>query len=218
MRKSLLFLLLSIGVLLAGCNSPNEPEEQPVQENEAETPEVETPQDEASQEESDLENEEEKVVEKGDTIGVTMEEFKERFNKQASERNIEFKVDSYEWRERDEGLQTAELEFAEDIRLTALGFEDEELKSVLLEVEGHESRQLTFDLIETLIASSNVELKENDIQEIMAELGLTDSKVDGDDTQSGATKDGLKYLVNDETLNWLEFVVANVNDADFELE
>lgn len=214
MRKSLLFLLLSIGLVLAGCNDSNEPEEQPVQENEAETPEVETP-----QEETDLENEEEQVVGKGDTIGLTMEEFKERFNEQASERDIEFKIDSYEWRERDEGVKTAELEFAEDIRLTALGFDkEEELKAVLLEVEGHESRQLTFDLMETVIASSNAELKENDIQEIMGELGLTDPKVDGDDTQSGATKDGLKYLVNDETLNWLEFVVANVNDADFELE
>ena len=88
----------------------------------------------------------------------------------------------------------------------------------MLEVSGHDSRELVFNVIEAVIEATNPSLTADDLQEIMTELGLTDSAQDGKNEELMYVQGGLKYLLNDEEGNWLEFLVANENDTDFELE
>ena len=217
MRKNVKILLLALILLLslAACSDSKEPEK----DNEIETPVSEKPSEKVEEDEKPESNTE-SSIEGDNSIGATAEEFKERFNEHVSNNNLEFTIDDYEWVDYQSNAQLASFEFDEDITLTAAleNESSEELKTVLLEVSGHDSRELVFNVIETVIEATNPSLTADDLQEIMTELGLTDSAQDGKNEELMYVQGGLKYLLNDEEGNWLEFLVANENDTDFELE
>ncbi|WP_313428571.1 hypothetical protein [Siminovitchia terrae] len=158
---------------------------------------------------------------KEEQIGMTMDEFKTRYNEKVpSDDQIDFQMGDYNWDKKDDGISTAGFEFGEDYVITGMANTgNEELKAVLLEVKGGDStRQTAFDLIRAIMRSSNPELTTENIDELMKDLGLTNPDGDGNNTVSQTARDGLKYLVNDERSHWLEFVVANETDTDFEAE
>ena len=215
MGKNMKFLMLALVLTLglAACSNSKELEKE--NEDEIESSVSETPAEKVGKEDEKTESNTE------NSIGATAEEFQNRFNEQASNNGLDFKIEEYDWLDYVPGVQQAMFTFDDDdITLTtALEVEvSEELKAVLVEVSGHDSRESVFNFIETVIESANPSLTVGDVQEIMTELGLTDPSQDGQDEELMYVHGGLKYLLNDEEGNWLEFLVANENDTDFELE
>ncbi len=222
MKSRMTVLLLSLFVVLGLAACGNNESDTDTNETPAAAENTEKKMDDNKDKKAEGQEEQtEKVELKDEQIGLTMDEFKARFNEKApSGGDVDFKMGDYSWRDRDKGLSTAGFDFSEDYAVTAMAKTgNEELKAVLLEVKGGDStRQTAFDLIRAIMESSNPELTKEDIDGLMKDLNLTNPDGDGDDTVSQTARDGLKYLVNDESSHWLEFVVANETDTDFEAE
>lgn len=220
MKRSLLFLVLGFVLVfsLAACGDSKDSEEQEPEDKNAtleDLPEeIKKEDDEEKESISEPSNE-------GDTLlGATAEELKEQFNESASNRNLEFAIDEYRWELYESGETMASFHFDDDISLTTAAEEggSQELRAVLLEVNGHESRELVLDTIEALIESTNLDLTADNLTEIMKELGLTDPNKAGNIEDTVYVHDGLKYLLNEEEDNWVEFAIANENDPDLGVE
>lgn len=153
------------------------------------------------------------------TIGFSLDEFKERFNKNAKNNNLDMAIGDYEWKEYDETSELVTVEVYEDMDFNAMRVKDEEhVKMVHLEIDGAESRETAYALIQTMIESVDNEMTEADAKSIMAELKLDDVTVDGDGSERYYSKNGLIYLLMDDPDNWIEFGIANENDPDLDLE
>lgn len=203
---------------LAACgNSKDSPEPKPEDENVT----AEKPSEEISKDDDESENDAAHSIESDNTIGVTAEEFREHFKENVSNRGFEFEVEDYRWSdEYSSGAMLSVFDLVEDISLVA-AIEDEsseELKAILLEVDGHESRELALDTIEALIESVSPNLTADETKEIMYDLGLTDSDRAGNIKEFEYIYRGLSYLLNDEEGNWIEFAIANEKDTDFGVE
>lgn len=209
-RKCFLSFMLGAFVVigLIGCGNGNSADQKSESENKGKA--------ESIVEKSEVTKNDEENSELNDkTIGYTMEDFVNLFNENASKHGYEINIDEYDW-ESDTTVMSAGVELAEDIQLTGIKLADEEqLQGVLLEASGPESRQLVFDILETIIESSNPDFKKRDVKKVMKELGLSNPKKDGDDTESSTIHDGRKYLVDNGEGNWLEFIVINENDPEF---
>ena len=215
MKRSLLFLVLGIVLVfsLAACGDSKDSEEPKPEDKSVVS---ETPPEEI-EEVDEAESGSERSIEGDDTIGATTEEFRERFNENVSNRGFEFEMEDYRWNEYASGATMASFDFVDDISLTtAIADESSEgLKAILLEVDGHESRELTLDIIEALIESVSPDLSADETKDIMQKLGLTDPDRAGSIKEFEYVHGGLNYMLNDEEGNYVEFAIANENDTDF---
>lgn len=148
------------------------------------------------------------------TIGLSMDEFKAKFNEHAAAQGLDYKIEKFEWLDQEDGTRTATIELHDDLRINGLSTgEEDELKAILLEVEGFESRQTAFDIVNVIIKSVG-NVADEDAKMIMNGLGLKDPNEDGNDTETNVDHNGLKYLLINERSNYFEFGIANQNDPD----
>ncbi|MCM3638367.1 hypothetical protein M3152_11720 [Sporosarcina luteola] len=169
--------------------------------------------DEAGEETAD-DAEAENNLQNDQTIGLSMDKFKDKFNEHAAAQGLDYKIEKFEWLDQEDGTQTATIELHDDLRINGLSTgEEDELKAILLEVEGFESRQTAFDIVNVIIKSVG-NVADEDAKTIMNELGLKDPNEDGNDTETYVDHNGLKYLLINERSNYFEFGIANQNDPD----
>ncbi|MGG0668303.1 hypothetical protein ABE073_07190 [Lederbergia citrisecunda] len=148
------------------------------------------------------------------TIGLTMDEFKDKFNEHAATQGLDYKIEKYQWLDQGDGTQTATIELHDDLRINGLSTGDkDEMKAILLEVEGFEPRQTAFDIVDIIIKSVG-NVAENDAKKIMDGLGLEKPNEEGNYLEKDVEHDGLKYLLLSERSNYFEFGIVNKNDPD----
>lgn len=218
MDKRLRILMLGLVLILGLAACGNEKKDDSPNKGANSDKGAETITDEPEVDEEESEKETDSKLKHGETIGVTMDEFKNRFNENAAKQGLEYKIGDFEWQENIDGTQTTTIELHEDLHISGLlKGDEEELKAVLLEVEGFESRQTSFDLVQVIIESVDKDMTAKEAKGIMENLGLKDPNVDGDDSEQYTDRNGFKYLLMNETSNWLEFGIANENDPDLDL-
>ncbi|MFS0690754.1 hypothetical protein AB1K89_16075 [Sporosarcina sp. 179-K 8C2 HS] len=155
-----------------------------------------------------------RVLQNDKTIGLTMDEFKDKFNEQAAAQGLDYKIEEFEWVDHDDGTQTATIKLHDNLRLGGLATMDEdELKAFLLQVEGFEPRQTAFDLVNVIIKTVG-NVTDDDAKLIMDGLGLKDPNEQGDYTETTFDHDGLKYLLLTDKSNSFELGIANKNDPN----
>lgn len=214
LRNKLVLVLFGfvLALFLVACGKSNEEKVNTIVEAEA---------DEPAETEIEVGNQTEEVDESAKdsyTIGLTPEEFKTNFNESAEKRQLEMTIDAYEWEEVEDGFRVAELFEDGDVYIFALiDGDNEELKSVLLEVYGGDSRQVIFDMMKAMIESINPEHTE-DLDGIMAELDLIDPEKAGEDREVVTERNGLKYLFRDDVDNYIEFAIAHEDDGDLGID
>jgi len=148
------------------------------------------------------------------TIGLTMDEFKEQFNEHATAQGLDYKIENFEWLDQGDGTQTVTIELHDDLRISGLSTgEKDKMKAILLEVEGFEPRQTAFDIVEVIIKSVG-NVAGDDAKKIMDGLGLEEPNEEGNYIETDVEHDGLKYLLLSERSNYFEFGIANQNDPD----
>lgn len=221
MTSKLKFVLLGMLLVLglAACGNDKEKEQTDTsKEDNAVTDETELADENDEADDSNKTEANDKLL-NDKTIGFSLDEFKERFNENAKSNNLDMSIGDYEWEEYDEISELVTVEVYEDMDFNAMRVKDEEhVKMVHLEIDGAESRETAYALIQTMIESVDNEMTEDDAKSIMAELKLDDATVDGDGSERHYSKNGLIYLVMDDPDNWIEFGIANENDPDLDLE
>lgn len=219
-RMTLVGLVLLL--VLAACGDDNEDKASGQAKENPITSEVNDEATGSSEEEGEQEANQESDnsnLESDETIGVTMDEFIERFNNHAATNGIKPITDEYEWTDYLDTKQTALLEIHEDIDLWVMNVKGEEqLKAINLEVNGIEDRETAYATIQTLIQSIGPELTDEKTKNIMAELKLDDSTTDGDGSERFHEENGLLYMLMDDPGNSIEFGIANKNDPELQMD
>lgn len=218
-KKFQILIGLMMVFALAACSNDKDNEETSAPKNEtpAVAAEESANENEVNEEEKEKAEDEEDENELADdeSIGVTMEEFTKVFNEKSAEANLDFTIGDMEWEDTEQGLKATTIELHEDIHLNGLVKEDGgDLKAILLEVGGYESREQTIGLVQAIIESANPNVSDAETKGLLKELGLSDPKQDGDDSEKFIDKNGLQYLLSNESGNWLEFMIGNQNDPD----
>lgn len=209
-------LMLVLGLAACGNDKGDDSSTDATTGNDTETTTDEAEGTDADAEKGEAEDDAEagKTLQNDQSIGLTMDEFKDKFNEHAAAQGLDYKIDKFEWLDQGDGTQTATVELHDDLRINGLSTGDEdEMKAILLEVEGFEPRETAFDIVNVIIKSVG-NVADEDAKKIMDGLGLEQPNEEGNYIETDVEQDGLKYILLAERSNYFEFGIANQNDPD----